>query len=694
MTFQKIISSTPDKPLNTESTLGLNDKAVVALSEPALSSNWLALFHLIFWASVTIPLVSIIHTAAYPLGVPILSLIFSTFGLKRRFSARSYALLDLATALTLLAIIPDSLVLTPLLLVSPAVLMADRRIRSRRQAATLFKERTVFDVEAQLDEVYETNHRLRMVCSELRFAIKNQSEEIELANLAQRLFRSAISDGNSCIYQNIAQALMEHFNAGGAVLWSKDGTEDYLVKAVAGNIAAAIQLESLSSQGSGFGKSLRAEAERLATQYAKVDLTAQPRTEHRRPSISNSNPEDGGGELPVLSATLNDNETATSIIALTSARKCGFEPRNLEQLNSLAPVLSACLIAADHRVTAGRTNRELAMLYELGHLLQTSNEPDSLRNALLNLIQKVITYENCTIFSWNAEGNCLEPKATRGQVINLIEHISFPKGPGISGWVLQQRKQVFISDLSRMPDLVNVELLPPRIASFISVPMIVRDEAIGVINVSHSQPDAFQPNDVQLLTILASQAAIALKQTALMRSLEAMAITDESTQIFNRRYFQMRLDDELKRSRRYKLPVSLMMLDLDHFKRINDCFGHAVGDEVLRELATLLVHSLRETETIARYGGEEFVVILPTTNADEAAVAAERVRRTIAEHRFASRDGLSLSVTVSIGLATCPTNSENPSQLLVLVDRALYAAKHGGRNRVVRCHTTDQSFVC
>ena len=693
MTRQKTISSAQGEPLGTESILGLNDKAVVALSVPAPSSKWLALSHLAIWAFVTILLVFLAQTATYPFAAPILLVIFSGLGLKRRFSARSYALLDLLAALVLIALIPNPRWLAPLLLISPAVLVVDRRIHLRWQAATLFKTRTVSDVEAQLDEVHETNRRLRLLCSELRFAIKNQSEEIELANLAQRLFRLSVSDDNDRIHQNIAQTLMEYFNAGGAVLWSKDGAEDYLVKAVAGNIAAAIQSERLSLQGGGFGKSLRAEAERLATQYAKVELTPQLKTERRQPNIPNSYPGDGAGALPALSATLTDSETVISLIALTPARGSGFEPRNLEQLNSVAPVLSACLIAANHRVSASRTSRELAMLYELGRLLQTTSEPDSLRNALLNLIQKVIPYENCTIFSWDAEGNCLEPKATRGRVVNLIEHISFPKGPGISGWVLQQRKQVFICDLSRMPDLVNVELLPPRVASFISVPMIVRDEAIGVINVSHSKPNAFQSNDVQLLTILAGQAAIALKQTALIRSLEAMAITDESTQIFNRRYFQMRLDDELKRSRRYKLPVSLMMLYLDHFKRINDRFGHAVGDEVLRELAKLLVHSLRETETIARYGGEEFVVILPTTHADEAAVAAERVRRTIAEHRFASRDGLSLSVTASIGLATCPTNSENPSQLIALADQALYAAKHGGRNRVVRCHATDQSFV-
>jgi two-component system cell cycle response regulator len=166
--------------------------------------------------------------------------------------------------------------------------------------------------------------------------------------------------------------------------------------------------------------------------------------------------------------------------------------------------------------------------------------------------------------------------------------------------------------------------------------------------------------------------------------LEMLAITDPLTLTLNRRALVERLDEEMERARRYGLILTLLMVDLDHFKRVNDTYGHLVGDDVLREVSMIIQREVRTVDIVARYGGEEFVVVLPET-AEEGAVAfAERVRQRIAEHRVAGEEGEeALSLTVSIGVATFPSSSiETVDDLISHADDALYRAKAEGRNKV------------
>jgi len=163
-----------------------------------------------------------------------------------------------------------------------------------------------------------------------------------------------------------------------------------------------------------------------------------------------------------------------------------------------------------------------------------------------------------------------------------------------------------------------------------------------------------------------------------------LAITDPLTLTLNRRALVDRLDEEMERARRYGLVLTLLMVDLDHFKRVNDTHGHLVGDEVLREVSMIIQREVRTVDIVARYGGEEFVVVLPET-AEEGAVAfAERLRQRIAEHRIAGEEGEdALSLTVSIGVATFPSSSiETTDDLISHADDALYRAKAEGRNKV------------
>jgi len=159
--------------------------------------------------------------------------------------------------------------------------------------------------------------------------------------------------------------------------------------------------------------------------------------------------------------------------------------------------------------------------------------------------------------------------------------------------------------------------------------------------------------------------------------LRALAITDGLTGLANHRHFQDRLAEEFRRTRRYDLPLSLILLDVDYFKKYNDAFGHPAGDVVLKRVADLLKCAARETDIVARYGGEEFTVILPETDSIGASVLAERIRESIAEAVWDKRE-----ITVSVGVVSVRLTSENGAELVEQADQALYTSKSNGRNRV------------
>jgi diguanylate cyclase (GGDEF)-like protein len=160
-----------------------------------------------------------------------------------------------------------------------------------------------------------------------------------------------------------------------------------------------------------------------------------------------------------------------------------------------------------------------------------------------------------------------------------------------------------------------------------------------------------------------------------------LAMKDTLTGIYNRRHFMARLDSEWKRFRRYERPLSILMLDIDHFKSINDRYGHDVGDQVIVAVAQLCATQTRDSDVAARIGGEEFAIILPETNLDDACAAAERLRVAVAENPFATRTGV-LTVTASVGAALAEANVAGLAELMKRADEALYAAKHAGRNCV------------
>ena len=212
------------------------------------------------------------------------------------------------------------------------------------------------------------------------------------------------------------------------------------------------------------------------------------------------------------------------------------------------------------------------------------------------------------------------------------------------------------------------------------LPLMSFGKGIGVLALESAQPDAYQSSDVKALESVADICAAAIQNAEYFEQIRQLAYRDGLTGVFNRRYFESRILEELERARRYHAALSVAMIDIDGFKRSNDEFGHLLGDEILKQVSTIFVQNTRKSDIVCRFGGDEFALILPQTSAQSAASAAEKLRQTIAMWDF---PGVPRPVTISTGIAEFPAAGDNRDELIKSADTALYEAKQQGRNRVV-----------
>jgi diguanylate cyclase (GGDEF)-like protein len=271
--------------------------------------------------------------------------------------------------------------------------------------------------------------------------------------------------------------------------------------------------------------------------------------------------------------------------------------------------------------------------------------------------------------------------ATHGYPRALVEHFRIEAGVGVIGRVMQSRQPLLVAG----PDPFGPRRLRYRTNSFVAVPVLAGRDALAVICVTDRQDDQpFTADDVSILRRFAAGAALALERERALDSADAhahAAAIDPVSGVFNRRYLQVRLGEELQRSRRHEIPLALLLIDIDDFKIVNDSYGHLAGDLVLRDVAEILRRSVRVFDVCARFGGEEFVIIMPGSTADSAMRIAERIRERIEAYRPSDRLLSNMRITVSVGLAVSDLGS-TVGQLLTRADGALYGAKRAGKNRV------------
>ena len=270
--------------------------------------------------------------------------------------------------------------------------------------------------------------------------------------------------------------------------------------------------------------------------------------------------------------------------------------------------------------------------------------------------------------------------------------IDLNKYPEI-GRALETRTKVVINDTRRDPLMRAIlsDIAPSGITSLVVIPVILFDQNVGSLLLRASRFEgSFSLREISFCEIVAEAAANALERGHLFESiqkanemLEHLAITDGLTGLFNHRFFRQRLEGEFERARRYALPLSCMIMDIDNFKKINDTYGHLQGDTILRDIADVTLQSVRKSDIVARYGGEEFVVIMPQTGIEGARAQAERMLRDIGATKYEGMPAGS-RVTVSMGVAVYdPAAMLDCEALIRVADSALYEAKRLGKNRVV-----------
>ena len=251
-------------------------------------------------------------------------------------------------------------------------------------------------------------------------------------------------------------------------------------------------------------------------------------------------------------------------------------------------------------------------------------------------------------------------------------------GEGFIGWVVVHRKTATINNPKRDPRFVwrKDQIWTP--SAVMAVPLITGKKCIGVLSTARRDSKPYTERDLELLTLAAHISEPYLEIARLKRLNES----DPLTLLHNRRHLQHRLPREIQKAHRQGIPLTIAMLDLDWFKKINDTYGHDVGDEVLSELSNRLRWASRSTDVVARWGGEEFLVIFPKTSLEQGYIIAERLREAVSLKPFNTSAG-PLALTISIGLTELEENDDDIT-FQRRVDKALYKAKRSGRNRVVK----------
>lgn len=331
-----------------------------------------------------------------------------------------------------------------------------------------------------------------------------------------------------------------------------------------------------------------------------------------------------------------------------------------------------------------KADKRLNSLADITKSIVSILDKEKLLNILLDKSLELTNAEQGSLMLLDHATSELVVEARRSVDDVVHEKMRFKKGEGISGMVLE-RGSLLVEDIEKDPRIRQVNRPRYRTKSFVSVPIKIEDRLLGVLNLSCKiKGGVFNADDLNLIESFINNSVIAIERSILYKEtedLQKLSITDHLTGIYNRRYLNQRLSEEITRYNRYKNPFSFMMLDLDKFKEYNDTFGHVAGDNLLKKLAHVMDKALRTIDIAARFGGDEFVSILPQTPKTDAIQISNRLKEKI---DIALREhNIEMPLSFSMGLATFPDDASSIMELIEKTDQALYLAKKGGGNRIV-----------
>ncbi|KMQ52145.1 Response regulator/GGDEF domain protein [Chitinispirillum alkaliphilum] len=373
-------------------------------------------------------------------------------------------------------------------------------------------------------------------------------------------------------------------------------------------------------------------------------------------------------------------------ILLDSVDSNAFKDHDKELLKRFSNIAAALITNVRMRFFQQQAASTFQVFYEASHQFINALKTDDVFDVLFKVIPQVAQSSRLTLALYDEPRGKIVIDRVVGESVGLSQGVEYPLNAGLFSFAALKKKNVKISDMLLYKDryyrFSPDEPVDNRLRSLIVIPVVDdKKDCVGLFSVESDKPGLFTDELEQVLSTIVENASVAYIRAVLYKKMEMLATTDGLTGLNNHRNFQDILSREIERSNRNGHNISLLLMDIDHFKSFNDTYGHPVGDLVLKEISKTIKASIRVNDFPARYGGEEFAVIITETDKKGALVTAERIRKSIEQKVIVSGED-KLKVTVSIGCAHLHENCSNQKQLIDGADKALYFSKQNGRNRI------------